>query len=139
VNRRSFNAYGAPKIRQNGGLEKSDKESVVGQPFRLDAGRRREVEAAIKQVCDGRGYGLAAINVRSNHAHVVTRTGAKPELVMNGFKSYATRRLRELGLANKNEKVWSRHGSTRYLWTEEQVEMAVQYVLFGQGDELPKF
>lgn len=71
--------------------------------------------------------------------HIVIAANNKPELIMNAFKSYATRRLCEQGLTCADEKVWSRHGSTRYLWTEEHVEMAANYVVNGQGGELPSF
>ena len=57
---------------------------------------------------------------------------------MNDFKSYATRKLREAGLCDAESKVWSRHGSTRRLWTEEAVESACRYVIDGQGVELPE-
>jgi hypothetical protein len=30
-------------------------------------------------------------------------------------------------------------GSTRYLWKEQQVEKAIDYVLYGQGEEPPDF
>ena len=58
---------------------------------------------------------------------------------MNAFKSYATRKLRELELLPRNAKPWARHGSTLYLWKPHHVEMAIEYVLNGQGDELPRF
>jgi len=28
--------------------------------------------------------------------------------------------------------LWTRHGSTRYLWTEDDVERSAMYVTFGQ-------
>lgn len=34
--------------------------------------------------------------------------------------------------------MWSRHGSTRYLWKDESLEAACRYVREGQGGELPK-
>jgi hypothetical protein len=55
---------------------------------------------------------------------------------MNQLKSWATRRLREEGLAESDERIWTRHGSTRYLWTEQDVLAAGAYVLEGQGDDL---
>mgnify|MGYP003694610209 CR=1 FL=1 len=58
---------------------------------------------------------------------------------MTSFKAYATRRLRENGLVGPTQKVWARHGSARYLWTEEHVSMAVDYVVKRQGGELPRF
>ena len=30
-------------------------------------------------------------------------------------------------------------GSKRYLWNERSVKQAIDYVLYGQGDELPNF
>lgn len=82
-----------------------------------------------------RGYGLRAINARTNHIHVVVSAANKPEPVMRSFKAYATRKLRDTGLMAVEIEPWSRHGSTLYLWTEEEVEIAVQYVLFGQEGE----
>jgi hypothetical protein len=45
--------------------------------------------------------------------------------VMDGFKAYATKQLRKSGLLSQNIKPWARHGSTAYLWTEEQVQNAI--------------
>jgi hypothetical protein len=43
----------------------------------------------------------------------------------------------ELGKADGlRRKRWSAHGSTRYLWTEEEVRRAVEYVLIGQGEPM---
>ncbi len=58
---------------------------------------------------------------------------------MDSFKAYATKALRAAGLAAVEQSVWSRHGSTRYLWAEEHVVAAVEYVDNGQGGELPTF
>ncbi len=57
----------------------------------------------------------------------------------NEFKAYATRKLRDKGLAEANQKVWSRGKSRRYLWKMKHVERAIDYVLFGQGGEIPDF
>ncbi len=58
---------------------------------------------------------------------------------MNTLKAYATRALRKAGLLAPDAKAWSRHGSTKYLWTEEHIAAAVEYVIDGQGGELPTF
>src|SRR5262249_3272077 len=97
--------------------------------------QRRVIEVAIREVCENRKYSLYALSVRTNHVHVVVGSTRQPESVMNGFKSYATRRLRESHLLQHDLRPWRRHGSTRYLWTEEQVANAIEYVMFGQGDE----
>jgi hypothetical protein len=52
---------------------------------------------------------------------------------MTAFKAYSTRALRNAGVVSDSEKLWSRHGSTKYLWTEEQIGGAVAYVKFEQG------
>ena len=38
-----------------------------------------------------------------------------------------------------NKKTWERHGSTRYLWKPRHVSLAIEYVLYGQGDVIPDF
>ena len=55
------------------------------------------------------------------------------------FKANATRTLRENGLLHPDQKVWSRGASTRYLWKQEHVDKAIDYVINGQGDDLPEF
>ena len=55
----------------------------------------------------------------------------QPEAMMNAFKSWSTRGLQEEGLVELVERggrVWSRHGSTRYLWNHGAVEAACAYV-----------
>jgi hypothetical protein len=52
---------------------------------------------------------------------------------MDSFKAYATRALRRAGLIGPDVKVWSGHGSTKYLWTDEHVQKAVEYVVNGQA------
>ena len=55
---------------------------------------------------------------------------------MNDLKSYATRRLREAGLTGEDERIWTRHGSTRYLNTQRSLDEASEYVLYRQGEFL---
>jgi len=76
-----------------------------------------------------------AVNARTNHVHVVVSAGCKPEPILDAFKAYATRKLRGMGLISTRTKPWVRHGSTRYLWKERHVEKAIEYVLYGQGDD----
>ena len=62
-----------------------------------------------------------------------------PKVIMNAFKANATRELREAGLVDANRSLWSRGGSTKYLWKPKNVEAAVEYTVNGQGTELPDF
>ena len=53
---------------------------------------------------------------------------------MNDFKAWATRRLREQKLALPTARIWEEHGSTRYLFTEEEFQRACHYVRDCQDD-----
>jgi len=139
VDRRGHNVYGAPRIPPNQKLERADADGLKSPPLTLGAAQRDAVEKVVREVCESRGFRLDAVNVRTNHVHAVVAADCKPESVMNAFKSYATRRLRELGLLPAEVRPWARHGSTRYLWKPRHVERAIDYVLYGQGDEPPSF
>jgi len=139
MDRREYNRFGDPKIAASKLKVTSDRNLMKTAPFLFNSTIRRSIEAAIREVCKMRIYSLYAINVRSNHAHMVASASAEPEFMMNSFKSYATRRLRSENIIDEKAKVWARHGSTRYLWTEQHIDSAVEYVVNGQGDELPTF
>ena len=139
VDRRSNNKYGAPKIPANENLVVTETQNLKYPPFRMDKRVRSLVGTAIKEVCKNRGHTLHALNVRSKHVHVVTSTERKPEFILNSFKAYSTRRLRESALVDGDRKLWTRHGSTRYLWTESHISSAIDYVLYCQDFGIPKF
>lgn len=133
------NHYGTPKIDPNEKLVTIMAEKRLTRAFVLNGESRTTVERAIRNVCRLREYSLFAANVRTNHVHSVVSAAAKPETMMNAFKANATRELREAGLVTTDVRVWSRGGSTRYLWKPSHVEGAMDYVLHGQGDDLPDF
>jgi len=105
-------------------------------PVPLDERRRVMVDKAIREVCRKRERRLRALNVRSNHVHAVVAGEVIPEQILNAFKSWCTRRMIENDALPSDTKAWSRHGSTRYLWTVEAVDMACRYVTEGQGKDL---
>jgi REP element-mobilizing transposase RayT len=107
-------------------------------PMRLGPQERGMVDATIREVCAFRGWSLLALNVRTNHLHALVYAEVDPERVMNDFKSWSTRRLREHRLVAPARDVWTSHGSTRHLWKEEYVEAAYEYVVNGQGPDLPQ-
>jgi REP element-mobilizing transposase RayT len=139
VDRRFHNRFGAAMIDEDPEKKAVKARLMKQEAYFLGAAERQVVGDAIAEVCQFRGYVLHGLNVRTNHAHVVVNNAGQPERIMNSFKAYATKALRSAGLAASNQKIWSRHGSTRYLWTEEHIATAVDYVLYGQGDELPAF
>lgn len=139
VDRVQFNKYGSPKIPQNASLREYRKRLMADAPMEFDARRRSAVKTAIKEFCDNRKLTLYALNVRTNHVHLVIAAGDAAEKLMGSIKAYATRRLRETALVPGSVKVWSRHGSTKYLWTEDHIATACEYVINGQGADLPIF
>ncbi|MGB2751130.1 MAG: transposase [Pyrinomonadaceae bacterium] len=139
VDRHGKNLYGGPKALPSRNLKKIMTENSASGAFVLDGKKRRVVERAIRAVCRTRGYQLVAINVRTNHVHIVVIAYVQPEKIINAFKANATRELREAKLVDASQQVWSRGGSRRYLWKPSHVAGAVEYVLYGQGDDLPDF
>jgi REP element-mobilizing transposase RayT len=74
-----------------------------------------------------------------NHVHAVVQSETSPERVMNDLKSFASRRLNELGFDDPNRKRWARHGSTRRLWKRESVFAAIIYVIEKQGEKMATY
>jgi len=135
VDRREYHTYGRPGMPPNRKLLNHEKTALKHSAILLNHAQREIVEVAIREVCMHRHYYLHAINVRTNHVHSVVTAPRRPEHVMESFKAYATRKLREADLLGRDVKPWARHGSTPYLWTEEQIQRAIDYVINGQGEE----
>ena len=127
------NKYGQPKTPPSKNLESGMKALAKQEPFILDKTQRIAVDLSIRETSQIRGYVVHALNVRTNHLHAVVLARSKPEPIIRGFKSHATRKLRDCYLVGKDERVWSRGGSRRYLWKQRYVDKAIDYVLYGQG------
>ncbi len=134
VDRHGKNIYGTEGILPNAKLNNLMKANLKQSPLILESVQRTAVEFAIKELCEKRRYYLRAINVRSNHVHSVVSAAKKPERIADAFKAFATKKLREENLVNSKVKVWSRGRSRRYLWKPRHVNLAIQYVLYGQDD-----
>jgi len=134
--RRSFGVIpGVLSIPPRPRLKQAEIKQLAHGPVRLNKRQRATVELAVREVCLHRKYRLRAISVRSNHAHTVVSALSDPEPILDAFKSYSTRALRQTALLSKSIKPWAPHGSTIYLWKERDVEKAVEYVLLGQDRE----
>ena len=134
--RHGVNVPGSPPVQPSSGLEIQSRSLLRSEMAGFDATCRDAIGLAIKEVCEIRGWNLIALNVRSNHVHVIVQCEAAPERALVDFKSYATRRLVLGGLFAPNARVWARHGSTRYLWDDGDVEDAWRYVVHGQGPDM---
>ena len=98
-------------IQPNIPLYEAMADEMDQEPVILNRAQRTAVELAINEVCENRGYTLRAANARTNHVHSVVTAQVKPERIINTFKAYSTRKLREEGLFPPELKVWSRGGA----------------------------
>lgn len=137
---RDNNVYETPYYPPNEKFAEFNREELKSAPFFMNSKHRKLVESALREVCEFRKWNLRAINVRTNHVHLVVSTGnTKPGYALNSFKAYATRKLRENNAWTESHSPWSNKGSKRHLWNDRSIELAVDYVVNGQGGELPKF
>ena len=131
---RKHNVYGTPRLPEDRHRKEAETRQLKQPPLLLNGRQRKIVESAIRDVCRFRRYDLLAVNARSNHVHTVIGAARSPEPIVETLKAWTTRRLREAGLISATIKPWARHGSTRYLWKDNQVGNAVAYVMFEQGE-----
>jgi REP element-mobilizing transposase RayT len=137
---RGHNIYDTPFLPRNETREKDERQRLKQPPVKLDQARRVAVDRAVREVCTQRGWALLAINVRTNHAHIVVSAQCNSKKVLNDFKAYATRGMRKAGVWRSAITPWAEHGSRKYLWKPASVERAIDYVLNHQGDDLiPNF
>jgi REP element-mobilizing transposase RayT len=111
-------------------------QRLQNAPIKLYRPMRAVVDAAIREACAFKAWRLAALNVRTNHVHLVVSADRHADVVMRTVKARATFRLREVGLVEAGSPVWTEHGSTIWLWTEQQMTAACRYVLEQQGRDL---
>ena len=133
------NHYRSPYITPNPIWHDFNREQLRVGPLTLGPRQRKSIQAAIRETCEIRDWPLLALNVRTNHVHAVLSANRDSKLVLNALKANATRQLRQDGLWEHGFSPWARKGSRRNLWNEQSVARAINYVLYGQGDELPDF
>jgi len=136
---RFHNRYKSPYLQRSDHRRDHNQRKLKSDPITLNGSQRQSVDTAVREVCEVRRWILHALNVRTNHVHVVVSVGPiKPERALNAFKSYATRGMRRDGNWQKTHSPWSDKGSQRHLWNERSLALAIDYVLNGQGDDLPE-
>jgi REP element-mobilizing transposase RayT len=136
---RRHNLPGSRLLEPNPERVSAEQESLKQAPYVLDAAARAIVLAALREVCQYRSWTLFAAHVRTNHVHVVLESELRPERVMNDLKSYASRALNRLGRDEPDRRRWAHHGSTRWLWKDDEVRAAMRYVVEEQGEPMAVF
>jgi REP element-mobilizing transposase RayT len=129
---KKHNRFGEEFLHNNPGLTLKEESNLKNPPLKLDASCRDIVLQAILDVCKFRGWFAHSAHVRSNHIHIVVSGQEKPEKMMCDFKKYATKAIKKTGSISA-DKYWTRHGSTKYIWTKERLHLAIEYVETGQG------
>ncbi|MFA5252689.1 MAG: transposase [Phycisphaerae bacterium] len=127
------NRFGEEFVPCNPGLNTKERSFLKHPPIKLNALHRNIVLQAVLEVCEFRGWLAHAVHVRSNHIHIVVSGREKPEKMMRDFKIYATRAIKKDGDKIPAEKYWTRHGSTKYIWTKKKLCSSIEYVKNGQG------
>ena len=124
------NQHGTPQVASNPKKHDSNSAALKSQAVIHGIVERQVIEHAIRRVCSRRGWPILALNVRSNHVHVILNAPShSPEQVMAQLKSWCTRDLVERGLHTKGESCWTKMGSTRWINDKASLHAAIDYVL----------
>ena len=136
---RFHNVYGAPYVPPNQQRYRKHLRRLKTSPLLLSGPQRHVIERAVNETCLIRHWSLLAFNVRTNHVHTVVSAKENSVRVLIALKANATRHLKQDGFWLHDFSPWASRGSKRNLWTEQSIARAIEYVLYGQGDELPDF
>jgi REP element-mobilizing transposase RayT len=132
------NRVGTPYAPPDQRLHDRRLTQLKSEPLVFGARQRASVEKSIRETCALRGWGLMAVNVRTNHVHTVVAAGdLAPESILKALKARATTQMRTDNCWTHEHSPWVEGGSKRYLWNERSVGAAVEYVVNGQGGPLP--
>jgi REP element-mobilizing transposase RayT len=119
-------------------LEEIMRKRMTHPPMTLTGPMRKCVREAIAQHCKFKGWKMHAINVRTNHVHVVvTAPDDTAARVLNAMKARATLMLRQNKLVDADRPIWTERGSKIPLDNEQGFYGAIHYVKHGQGPDLP--
>jgi REP element-mobilizing transposase RayT len=133
------NVHGEPVLPTNAARRAREQRALADAPYELDAQRREITLRALCETIRRKGWALHAVHVRSNHVHAVVSAEEPPERIVNDLKTAASRSLNRAFPAERDCRRWTRHGSTRYLWTEDAIAEKVDYVLDKQGEPMARF
>ena len=107
------------------------RQHLTDEPVCLTDEQRQLVEATVQAHCGLRGWTLHAVNVRTNHVHVVVTADLPPDHVLIQFKAWCSRRLSDCVEAAPRAW-WTKGGSTKWINDEAYLQNAIAYVLHGQ-------
>jgi REP element-mobilizing transposase RayT len=130
---RDHRRYGTPVLPPSPRREDIERGLLKQRPVKLNRRQRKAIDTSIRQTCETRQWTLWAFNIRTNHIHSVVSAKCKSKNVLVALKANATRSMREAKCWHSDLSPWSRGGSKRKLWTEEELTNAIAYVVEEQG------
>ncbi len=133
------NAYGSAFVQPDADRLATAQKQMMQPPYIMDAAQRAVVCDAIVEMGREKGWKVWAAHVRSNHVHVVITADREPGRLMSDLKGRASSALNRAGLDEPDRRRWTRHGSTKHLFTEAQVREKIRYTLDGQGVRMAWF
>jgi REP element-mobilizing transposase RayT len=136
---REHNQFGGEFVEPDAGREAVARDAMSQPAYTLDAARRDVVRDAIVSIAREKGWQLLAVHVRSNHVHIVIWADRDVDRLMSDLKARASRDLTRAGFENGDRRRWTRHGSTKHLFTEDEVERKVEYTLDEQGTPMAAY
>jgi hypothetical protein len=134
---RFHNRHGAAFVAPNVEYLAVRQADLREEPLLITPAMRGILVNTIEQHCGYRGWHLFARNVRTNHIHAVISAAGEPAHMLKDLKAYLTRALRRGGAIGDRKRVWAEGGSKRYLFTDDAVRAACDYVCLAQGADLP--
>ena len=120
--------------------ERQARECMAESAVLLNPEQRNRVTETIYEHSRIRAWALHAVNVRTNHAHVVVTCACAGEKARDEFKLWTSRRLSDLAclttpVARKagRRHWWTEGGDVRPIDDEQYLANAVEYVVNMQG------
>lgn len=125
---RRRNVHDTPTIPRNQIFADWNRDEMKQPQMILTGEQRRVIAESIERTCEAKQWTMLALNVRTNHVHVVVAAELEPERIMTTLKAWGTRSLRENAIVASDARLWARHGSTIHLRREDEVSRARWYV-----------
>ena len=127
-------------------LPRSDRRRDLNQrklksdPVVLDVEQRQSVDFAVHEVCIYRQWHLHALNVRTNHVHVVVSIGqANPARALNLSKRTQQDECDKIETGGNHIVRGRTKAVSDTYGIERSLALAIDYVINGQGGDLPEF
>jgi REP element-mobilizing transposase RayT len=122
-------------------LEQRSREAMAELSVQLAPEQRTVVEQTIRDHCRIRSWILHAINIRSNHVHLIVTCNNDGAKARDELKLWTSRRLSDLAglttiVAHKagRRHWWTEGGDARAIHDDDYLNNAINYVTNMQGE-----